>query len=502
MVDQNGNSEFGRDPAAETEPEGIDLEHIKEMVGFALHAGGRRPKLAAMTFLAVAALGLAAAVTMPKVYSAQVKILAQRTGAIRALSNPNSEMNRVDDPTKNVANMIMRHDNLVALAKEANLVAWFEESRAPILRLKDRLSMWMSGPVSDEDKLRVIVATLEKELDIFTDENTLVITVEWPSAPMAYDLVTLLQKNFLEARYDSDLAVITDSIAVLQEHAKSEQAQVDTALTEYQEAVAPAADMAAARLSMPQTGIAGTPRQEAPSAIASPAPNLALEETRLRIQALEQERQRLLDSLQQQLAQAQLTLTPMHPTVVALQQRLDTMSQPSQELRRLKSEERSLVEQAERSAPAPPSSAGASSPLPRVQRAPLAAEATPTRLRSALPPWAAPEDGHTRLARSKLEAAIQSSEAAMARIEAANIELDITRTAYKYRYTVLTPAELPSKPKRPLSQIVGVGAVLGAVLLAFLVATMADILGGRILEPWQVRRRLKLEVLGEIDRST
>jgi hypothetical protein len=109
------------------------------------------------------------------------------------------------------------------------------------------------------------------------------------------------------------------------------------------------------------------------------------------------------------------------------------------------------------------------------------------------------EDGPMQLARSKLEASIHSYEEVMSRIDAANIELDITRTAYKYRYTVVTPAEVPKKPKKPIALIIGVGSVLGAGLLALLISAAADLGAGLILESWEVRRRLKLEVLGEID---
>jgi hypothetical protein len=44
----------------------------------------------------------------------------------------------------------------------------------------------------------------------------------------------------------------------------------------------------------------------------------------------------------------------------------------------------------------------------------------------------------------------------------------------------------------------GIGSVLAAFVLAFLCAALADWQTGRILETWQVRRYLKLEVLGEI----
>jgi uncharacterized protein involved in exopolysaccharide biosynthesis len=104
-----------------------------------------------------------------------------------------------------------------------------------------------------------------------------------------------------------------------------------------------------------------------------------------------------------------------------------------------------------------------------------------------------------QLASSKLAAAIRNYQEATARIDAARVELEITRTGYKHRYTVVSPAELPKKPKKATAQVIGIGSVVGAALLAIVLATLADMMTGTILEAWQVRRRLKIEVLGEFD---
>ncbi len=499
MNDPNRNAE-SESSAPSEELEGLDFEKIKELIGFVLRAGRRHPAVAILTFLFVTALGLTVAATMPRSFSAQVKIFAQRSSAQRGIINPNSEMDRVDDPTKNVGNMIMRHDNLVALVKQANLADRFEEALAPALRFKDRVYTWLYGPASDEDKQRALVATLEKKLDIsVADDSTLAITVDWPSAQMAFDLVTAVQRNFLEARYDSDLAVINDSIAVLQEHAKLEEAKVDSAVSEYQKLIVAAALATPAPASAPPPWRPyGVPaRPSAPTAPVDPSLSLSLEEVRLKIHALEGERQRLLDQLKQQLDQAELTLTPMHPTVIGLKQKIEGMSQPSAELARLKGEERTIVAQI--AAAAPPSPAvdvpRVAMPLGIGQPAPAAVQAPTPQLRPGV------EDGPTRLARSKLEAAIQSYEAGMARIDAANVELDIRRAAYKTRYQILSPAEVPTKPKKPVAEIVAIGSFGAAILLAFVLATIVDLLSGQVIEPWQVRRLLKLDVLGEVDRS-
>jgi hypothetical protein len=108
-------------------------------------------------------------------------------------------------------------------------------------------------------------------------------------------------------------------------------------------------------------------------------------------------------------------------------------------------------------------------------------------------------DGRTLLARTKLDEAIRSYEDVEGRIATANIELEIAQSTFKYRYSVAVPAEVPRGPKKPIAQLVGVGSVAAAAVLAILLAVVADLLQGRLLEAWQVRRRLKLDVLGELD---
>ena len=238
------------------------------------------------------------------------------------------------------------------------------------------------------------------------------------------------------------------------------------------------------------------PRASASAATAAPDPELSatLEDKRRQIRAMEDDRQRELANLRQQLTQAELTLTPQHPTVIALQQQIDSLSETPARLVQLRSEERTLAAQL-----APPvviaPAAAARPSAPGAATGPAAAAPAP------LPPLPAEwqTNGRAQLARSKLDAAIKSYQDVAGRIDTANIELEIARTAFKYRYTVVTPPEVPKKPKKPLGLIVGAGSVLGALLLAILFAAGADAYRGRVLEAWQVRRKLKLEVLGELE---
>jgi uncharacterized protein involved in exopolysaccharide biosynthesis len=520
MYEQGPDTGVDRGYSEEREPEGITVERVREMAGFMVRATRRHIKLAIVTFFVVAGAGVGIAWTMPKVYSARVKLLAQRSSAIRVLSSPNPGMEAADNPTRNIAATILSRDNLVALAKDAKLVERFDETRPSALKLKDRLMDHLFSPPTAEDKLLRMVFTLEKQLEVTVDDANVTITVDWANPRVAYDLANLVQKNFLEARYDSDVAEINDSIGVLEDHAKSELAKVDAKLDEYTR-------IAAERSPRP---VATDRAASAPLAVAVPIPWVprpgagnplpivpdrdvakTLEDTRARIRTTEEDRQRKLDDVRQQLMQAQLTLTPMHPTVIALQQQVENLSQPPAELAQLRAQERALMAQI---APPMPSrafvpsgavgpgaaglalGAGRSGPLYGNGATADAGSPAPTPL------LAGDKDPQVQLAESELTSAVRAYEDVLDRIDAAKVELDITRAAYKHRYMVVTPAEEPRAPKKAQARVIGAASVIGALLLAILLATGLDMLPGVILEPWQVRRHLKLDVIGELDNPS
>ena len=205
---------------------------------------------------------------MPRTYSSQVKLLARRSPLIR----PNSQNGPEENPTKNVSAMIMRRDNLVQLAKEENLLERTAQTRSAALLFKDRVLGSLFGPTADADKLRMLVLSLEGRLtvEVEKDDATVDITVDWANPQIAYDLVTRVQKNFLELRYDSDVAAINDSVAVLEEHAKSELAVVDADLAEYQKILADRAASAALHPLANAPLIPGAPLPRGPIAGGAP----------------------------------------------------------------------------------------------------------------------------------------------------------------------------------------------------------------------------------------
>jgi capsular polysaccharide biosynthesis protein len=490
--------------AAADDDEGVDLAQIRDVAGYLFRAPRRRP----VPFFTLLVLGLTTAVLAyvyyPRTYSTEVRILAQRNLVLPALGNPNRAVPReADNPTKNVGDTILQHENLVALIKQVQLLDRWEQTRPPLLQLKDRITERVA-PLNEEDKLRALVGLLEKRLVVQSDENAITITVEWWDPEMAYEIASTVERNFIDAKYDAEVRVIDDAITILQGHADDERAAFEAARTEF-EAAQEKSKGTRRTTPMPvaprPAGGAVQHRAPPPQATATPAPVLdpaimkALEEKRAAIKQIEDQRAARLADLNRQLSEALVTMAPAHPTVVGLRQRIADASVEPQELTQLKADERTLIEKLAASTPAPAPTTTAGPLTLRPAPAPVPGGAATSPLLSLVPE----EDPAVTVARMKLTTAAQKFAELESRIDSAKIELDIARTAHKYRFSVVRPAEVSRRPRKPNRLALGGGGLLVALVLAFGGVALAERRRGRILEEWQIRRRLKLPVLGELE---
>ena len=505
---------------SDDEDGGFDLDRLKQLAGFFRRAPRRRPKLAIATFVIGVAIVIGLAFVWPRTYTVDLRFLAQRNLVLPALGNPNRNVPRdADNPTKNVVDMIMRRDNLMALAKQVNLVDRWRATRSPAFRLKDRLSAAAFGAGTEEDQLKGLVLGLEQKLLITTDESSISISLDGPDPQLAFDLVSVLEKNFVDARYDSEVAVINEAIDILTERAKEQGVEVDQALADLlkldQETRKQFAAAGAAPTTVAPPAPAPAPGNapQLPRPIRAPAPVAAnpdtsvedvaqLENVRRQIRDLEARQKGRLADAQRQLEDARVTMGPMHPTVKALNQKIEQLSEPSPELSALRGEEREIVARLAtntRLAPlagvapsfvAPgPAGGGATRPAPTSAKS-IAAAA------QLLP--SPQDDPQLALARAKLSTAASHYDELLRRIDSAKIELDVTRAAFKYRYVVVRGPELPKKPRKPNVPLLVIGGLVAVAFLSFLLAGLRDLVSGRLLERWQVEQKLKLPVLGEL----
>jgi hypothetical protein len=148
--------------------------------------------------------------SLPKTWHAETRILALKNTLLPKTVDPGWP--EAEDPTRAAREAILSHDNLVALVRQTDLVNRYPLSRAPLLKLKDKIT----GAVPEEDQLAALVGTLENRLDVQVGPGAVTIALDWPDAAMARELVDAAWRNFLEQRRMTDLTPFSEAIEILE----------------------------------------------------------------------------------------------------------------------------------------------------------------------------------------------------------------------------------------------------------------------------------------------
>jgi uncharacterized protein involved in exopolysaccharide biosynthesis len=400
-------------------------------------------------FLASAAFALSILTTLaflrvlPRTYHVQTQLMARRQQVLPSLARPSLGD---ESPTAGAYDLVHRRDNLAAIVREVGLI---DQARAAEVKPG-------SEPLSEEDLLKLLIKRLDTALVVSPGEGTLTISIDWPDPDLAVRIVGAAVGNYLEARRLLETQPIEEAIGTLESRAAVLRADVESLLVEAQK-------QRPAQL-RGKIAAAVEPRAEAD-----------IRAKRAALREAEDYRRRRLAELRAKLTQEEAVYGPGYPSQVGMKQEIEALSRPSGQLESLQDELRA-AEAGYRSQfgkMPPPSSSGLLDAASQRE-----------------PP---PDSPEARLKHATLE-----YQAMMERIAGAHIELETARAAFKYRYSVIWPAERPKKPDRPKTPtILGAGAFMG-LLLAFCAALVADSLRGRIVERAQIEQKLGLQILGDL----
>jgi uncharacterized protein involved in exopolysaccharide biosynthesis len=502
------------------EPDADDDEHSNgptplELKAFLVAAARRRRKLAVLSLLLLSMVGIAFAIVKPPVFVADVTIAVRKNSTVRMIATKNGETSN-DSPTKSAQTDILNDENLVALLKDAEVVERWEVERAPVMKLKDKIVQKLFGKPTDEEFARGLVSMLSKRLSVATDDNTITIHAEWQNRQGAYRLVTAAQARFMKTQRDDSLAMITDGINILQQYLQEEGVEVDKEVQELERLEAQKEATKQGLVAVPQemdaggAADAGAARHQVlvrssappPAPALDPAIKKSLQEKKQAILALEDDRRKRLSDAEAQLADLRGTLAPAHPQVVALEHRVETLSQPSAEVVQLKAEAAALEAQLSEVTDATVARARSylatvpgPSPVPTATRRDAGSSESFVIMTEQI------DDAPTLNAKAKLAKLTDKYDELRTNLRTAKMELDAAEAAFKYKYTVMTPAEMPKRPKSPPNVVFALAGIFAGLGLFFLLPAAADLASGRIMASWQVRK-LGVEVLGEIDAAS
>jgi hypothetical protein len=194
-----------------------------------------------------------------------------------------------------------------------------------------------------------------------------------------------------------------------------------------------------------------------------------LQAKRRAIEDLEAFRQRHLVELQTRLEEQRAMYSDSHPLVLDLQQTIESLKTESPQLLTLRQDEAELRKKLAASGDDDGALGGAAPSIP------------PELLRTG-----EIEDPAIAYAAAQLQYAARQYAAMRERVDAAKVDLDTAEAAFKYRYNVISPPQVPRGPIKPKAPMVMLAAVLAGLFLALLTTTAADVRSGLLLETWQL----------------
>jgi uncharacterized protein involved in exopolysaccharide biosynthesis len=483
----------------------FDYQLVRDCARFVLGAFGRHKLLGMFCLLVVIGAAGVAAVYLPRRYEASTKLLTHQTAFMASLSNPYH--GRDDEgPTRAARERVLARDNLEKIVAQIDLISEWQRTRNPLLKLKDRALQAIGGPWSREDWTDIMVGTLSKRLTVATttDEGTVEIKVVWPDPSMARRIIESAQQNFLETRHVSEVAAISEAIGILEIHASQTQTSIDEALSNLQRVIDERAR--AIKLTQPTHAqpvvTASTPRSmlrppEVPAQEILQLKFLLATKQRA-ISDLEEFRTRQLTELRTALEQQRVIYNQSHPVILELEQRIEALQKDSPQLLTLRRDERQLLDEID--AKTATHEEHPLDPLPSAVVHRPAPQPTTTAMETTLA-QIAPElerDPNVTVAQDQLRVALARYQELLMRVEAARLELDTARAAFKYRFSVIDPPLTPRQPTGPNVPFILLAGLLGGICFAFLACAGLDIWRKSVCNTWQIERQLKVPVLATV----
>lgn len=447
----------------------LDYALLRDLAGFVLVRAPRRHKvLAGVSFLAVVALAVLALQLLPKIWEVQTTLLAQGNPLILGAGRDTDRMRAARE-------LVLRRDNLVAIAEQTGFVERHMASRSLAARARERvLRLLAAQEPTPEERLEDLVNGMESKLWVLTRaEGTITIGFEWSNRELAFDVVKAALQNFIEVRKATEVDSFSETRSILESHVASAQREIA---------------VLSQRLADKERQLRSSRAQKRPAPRIRMAPDVEvakldalLDAKKRTLRSLEEARERRLSELRSELVQQQLVYTPAHPVVAATKKTVDALSQRSPELEKLRVEigdlEREITSRGSR-------------PGDYVKL--VQADLVEARLRL--------DDDDPRLEqeRHELGLAFRNYSNLLSELAAARVSHDTASAGFKYRYSVISPPQLPKNPIRPKPLQILAMAVVGGWLFALFAATATDLRGGLVAERWQIESQLGIPVLAEL----
>ncbi len=457
----------------------------------AARSAKRRKGLSFVVVMICGALTVLAAIFAPRTYEVESRVLVQRTTAITGGQQQYISPEEQRNTAKEYEEQVMSHDNVLAIVRQKNLVARWDDMRQPHRRLIDKINRKLGKPApTDDEKFEALVANIRGRMKVWVDATTVTIKLDWSEPEAARDIVDAAVKNFLEARFQSEVGVIPERLKILESGLTQAHKDLETAAAELvrlQKLNDPNKKVQVVIPQLPQ-GVAVGPKIDETQV--DPALKARLENVRQQIAVLQEAKLRRIAELNQELIQKRQTLAEGHPDIIALKQTIAATEADPPQLAKLKAEEANILNEiaskqaAARAANEAATKAAAARP----------ATTTPVPKPDPTPEIVVGQAKNVQDAQVLFDAVTKKYTELVNQLDAARIEMKTAEAAFKQRYKVTAPAEIPAGPKRPVALIAIAIGILATIAAVLAVAALADRFSGIFYEPRDVRDRLGLPV--------
>ncbi len=485
------------------------LELLKSYLAFGRRAIRSRRLMAVLIFIGMTALTLGALALWPRTYQCELRLIVQRSQVL----DPDEKTN----PLESASDLITRHDNLVAIVEQLDLVTDWERFRPPLMAFKDKLMEKVRGKPDPKAVKDALVNMLESHLWAKTENNSLTIGADWSHAETAKRIVEAAKDTFLQARHTAEISVIEEKMSILDGHSTRLRAEIDSIAQELKRmkdekiAAATKAAKQVGEAAAASNATAASPTSMAIRQLSTRAttaaeradedlPGLkeALETKKRKLSELQARRSQSLADAKSHLVDLELKLTPEHPEVRAAEQRVALLSQETGEETSLKTEVSALEPRVKASSASARAEGGGgggrvASGGSGGSASNGAAEALPSEILKLLD-----DKGEIDpVIGAQLSTAMYKYSELRNEIRTARITLDEAQAAFSYRYKISSPAVTPLKPTKPKVPLVAAGGIIGGLLLALLIPILLELKTGIIVERWQVAA-IPIPVLAEL----
>jgi uncharacterized protein involved in exopolysaccharide biosynthesis len=456
----------------------IDLQRLRNRLGFGWRSLGRHKLVAAATFLAVTMSAVSLYKLMPSRYRARATIQVAANPLVPAMVNPRRYYAReLGSSAESALKSTLRYSFLLKMIDEHELVDHWRATRSPLQQVRDGVMEVIRGPRSPEEERAIMLGTLESRLQVqWTSDGTADIAIEWPDPVMAKVLVADAQRRFLEARREQQVEAARGAIGILESGVSAARDDLTGALAGVirERQRLRNGSKSSTVLGLQAEGL--WRRMPDPELIRLRTEILAL---RSAIGALEGQRRQRLAAMESDIAELRGRYGDAHPTLVEMLGRRDALRFSPQDVEALRDKEQRLVAEFVRHG-------GKDTDLTE-----LPVNAFPPEL----------EDGDPRLQHAREQFRVATSRYAdlLERLQTARLELAAAETGFADGYAVVRAPTVPIRPERASLKKLIAGALASGVLAALFAALFMDLKKGTLLEKWQVEEAVGAPTLTEVE---